>query len=244
MSAWRRGRRGCFDADPLPSPAAFFAGSLGFRFPLRVRAFARDEAARCSSEIRFAITDESFPAMLSCKNGARFSTFDIRHWTFGNDRNLWLDRHRRRTSSVECRMSPHGEIMRFMRFVVPALLALLALPLYAQRTQKPPLHGRHWMAITGKPLAATAGGMIFQKGGNAVDAAAAMLAATCTMWDTLGWGGETQALIYNPRTKKVIGINALGVARSEEHTSELQSQSNLVCRLLLEKKNKPLHLTQ
>ena len=32
------------------------------------------------------------------------------------------------------------------------------------------------------------------------------------MWDTLGWGGETQALIYNPKTKKVIGINALGVA--------------------------------
>src|SRR2546430_10380195 len=31
------------------------------------------------------------------------------------------------------------------------------------------------------------------------------------------------------------------VARSEEHTSELQSQSNLVCRLLLEKKKK--HIT-
>src|SRR2546430_8793957 len=29
-------------------------------------------------------------------------------------------------------------------------------------------------------------------------------------------------------------------SRSEEHTSELQSQSNLVCRLLLEKKKKPL----
>src|SRR2546430_15792743 len=29
--------------------------------------------------------------------------------------------------------------------------------------------------------------------------------------------------------------------RSEEHTSELQSQSNLVCRLLLEKKNKSLY---
>ena len=41
-------------------------------------------------------------------------------------------------------------------------------------TQKPPLHGRHWMAITGKPLGATAGAMMFQKGGNAVDAAAAM----------------------------------------------------------------------
>src|SRR6266567_8087275 len=31
--------------------------------------------------------------------------------------------------------------------------------------------------------------------------------------------------------------------RSEEHTSELQSQSNLVCRLLLEKKNKLLALS-
>src|SRR5256886_11628862 len=32
------------------------------------------------------------------------------------------------------------------------------------------------------------------------------------------------------------------VARSEEHTSELQSQSNLVCRLLLEKKKQDLNL--
>src|SRR5688572_31526442 len=31
--------------------------------------------------------------------------------------------------------------------------------------------------------------------------------------------------------------------RSEEHTSELQSQSNLVCRLLLEKKKKNKHKT-
>src|SRR2546430_11481895 len=31
--------------------------------------------------------------------------------------------------------------------------------------------------------------------------------------------------------------HARGQSRSEEHTSELQSQSNLVCRLLLEKKN-------
>ncbi|WP_342087735.1 gamma-glutamyltransferase family protein [Dyadobacter sp. OTU695] len=79
-------------------------------------------------------------------------------------------------------------------------------------TQKPPLHGKHWMGITGKPLAATAGAMIFSKGGNAIDASCAMLAATCTMWDVLSWGGETQALIYNPKTKKVIAINAMGVA--------------------------------
>ena len=82
----------------------------------------------------------------------------------------------------------------------------------AQRTEKPVLHGKHWVAITGKPLAATAGAATFHQGGNAVDAACAMLAATCTMWDVLSWGGETQALIYNPKTKKVIGINALGAA--------------------------------
>jgi len=94
------------------------------------------------------------------------------------------------------------------------LLALLVFPttVSAQRTQKPALHGRHWVAITGKPLGATAGAMMFQKGGNAVDAACAMLAAVTTMWDVLSWGGETQALIYNPQTKKVIAINALGVA--------------------------------
>ena len=88
----------------------------------------------------------------------------------------------------------------------------LATSLPAQRTAKPPLHGRHWMAVTGKPLAATAGAMMFAKGGNAIDAACAMLGAVTTMWDVLSWGGETQALIYHPGLKKVIGINALGVA--------------------------------
>jgi len=90
--------------------------------------------------------------------------------------------------------------------VSPAVIRSIA------KTQKPPLHGRHWMAITGKPLAATAGAMMFQRGGNAVDAACAMIAATSTMWDVLSWGGEIQALIYDPRTKKVVGINGLGIA--------------------------------
>ncbi len=94
-----------------------------------------------------------------------------------------------------------------------AALVLIAPPVIAQRTTaKPVLHGKHWVAITGKPLAASAGAMIFARGGNAVDSACAMLAATSTMWDTLGWGGETQALIHDPRTGKVVGINALGVA--------------------------------
>lgn len=79
-------------------------------------------------------------------------------------------------------------------------------------TQKPVLHGRRWVAITGKPLGAAAGARIFEQGGNAVDSACAMLAAVCTMYDVLSWGGETQALIYHPGEEKVYGINALGVA--------------------------------
>ena len=90
--------------------------------------------------------------------------------------------------------------------VNPAIIRSIA------KTQKPPLHGQRWMAITGKPLAATAGAMMFQRGGNAVDAACAMIAATSTMWDVLHWGGETQALIYDPRTKQVVAINGLGMA--------------------------------
>ncbi len=102
---------------------------------------------------------------------------------------------------------------RLLAFAVALVVGTVAVvPRAAARTAKPVLHAQRWLAITGKPLAATAGAMMFQKGGNAVDAAAAMLAATCTMWDTLGWGGETQVLIWNPATRKVIGVNALGMA--------------------------------
>jgi gamma-glutamyltranspeptidase / glutathione hydrolase len=99
-----------------------------------------------------------------------------------------------------------------MRSFLAIFFFSLTISVMAQQTQKPPLHGKNWMAVTGKPLAAEAGAMVFQKGGNAVDAACSMLAATCTMWDVLSWGGETQALIFNPKTGKVIGINALGTA--------------------------------
>ncbi len=97
------------------------------------------------------------------------------------------------------------------------LAALLLMGLHVgadARTNKPILHGQEWIAITGKPLGATAGAKIFTAGGNAVDAACAMLAATSTMYDVLSWGGETQALIYHPVEKRVIAINALGVAPS------------------------------
>jgi gamma-glutamyltranspeptidase/glutathione hydrolase len=101
---------------------------------------------------------------------------------------------------------------RFCVILMVCSITVVSDHALAQRTAKPALLGRHWVAITGKPLGAAAGAMMFQRGGNAIDATCAMLAAVCTMWDTLGWGGETQALIYNPRTRKVIALNGLGAA--------------------------------
>ena len=111
--------------------------------------------------------------------------------------------------------NPGDGVTGLVRTAVTAIVSASVIfggPMAQTRTQKPPLHGRHWMAVTGKPVAATAGAKIFEQGGNAVDAACAMIAATSTAWTTLSWGGETQALIYNPNPGKVIAINGLGVA--------------------------------
>src|SRR5688572_31020345 len=59
-----------------------------------------------------------------------------------------------------------------------------------------------------------------------------LLACVSAAWSTLVYGGE---LRIDPDEE---------LSRSEEHTSELQSQSNLVCRLLLEKKKITMLLTQ
>src|ERR1700750_221126 len=99
---------------------------------------------------------------------------------------------------------------RIFSGLIVAIAASGVLGAQPMRTTKPTFHRKHWVAVAGKPLIATAGATTFTKGGNAVDATCTMLAAACTMWDTLSWGGETQALIYNPKTKTVIGVNALG----------------------------------
>src|SRR2546427_5770053 len=44
------------------------------------------------------------------------------------------------------------------------------------------------------------------------------------------------ALVIAPKLGLALEPTLFALVRSEEHTSELQSQSNLVCRLLLEKK--------
>src|SRR5438034_4427856 len=50
--------------------------------------------------------------------------------------------------------------------------------------------------------------------------------------------GEHRAILFRHRVSNGIRQNQDSCARSEEHTSELQSHSDLVCRLLLEKKKK------
>src|SRR5688572_32414715 len=51
-------------------------------------------------------------------------------------------------------------------------------------------------------------------------------------------GAPVPTLIRAPATLPASAVTGELAGRSEEHTSELQSQSNLVCRLLLEKKKK------
>src|SRR2546430_7415179 len=52
----------------------------------------------------------------------------------------------------------------------------------------------------------------------------------CELWPARGLRAHGRRELWLP-------VSERGHHRSEEHTSELQSQSNLVCRLLLEKKN-------
>src|SRR2546427_7180870 len=57
-----------------------------------------------------------------------------------------------------------------------------------------------------------------------------------TLFRSRGSAEAAQPSAEQSATRAVPAVRA--TARSEEHTSELQSQSNLVCRLLLEKKKK------
>src|SRR5687767_15413950 len=54
-----------------------------------------------------------------------------------------------------------------------------------------------------------------------------------------GWAGKVRFIGFDASDTLVKGLSDGHIdARSEEHTSELQSLAYLVCRLLLEKKNK------
>src|SRR3989475_8685702 len=56
--------------------------------------------------------------------------------------------------------------------------------------------------------------------------------------ELIGPDEKLEIWIESDPKARTLTISDNGIGRSEEHTSELQSQSNLVCRLLLEKKKK------
>src|SRR2546430_11317920 len=72
------------------------------------------------------------------------------------------------------------------------------------------------------------------------------VAGTFNQWDRnasplvrVGGGGVWAITLALPQGHHQYAFVVDGEQRSEEHTSELQSQSNLVCRLLLDKKKTP-----
>lgn len=85
-------------------------------------------------------------------------------------------------------------------------------PYGSPNTYRERIMAKDWISLAGEPLSAMAGAKIFLKDGNAVDAACAILAATCVMNDSIHFGGENQALIFNPNDGVVYGINGCGVA--------------------------------
>src|SRR2546430_11328272 len=66
-----------------------------------------------------------------------------------------------------------------------------------------------------------------------------------TLFRSPSRGDSADRTRAEPRFREVTAALLEATARSEEHTSELQSQSNLVCRLLLEKKkNETISVTR
>src|SRR5439155_12158807 len=78
--------------------------------------------------------------------------------------------------------------------------------------------------------------------GSHMDSATRALAAKCIT--ASGRMLESAVSIWFRSARSRLRSRAFARMRSEEHTSELQSRGHLVCRLLLEKKKKPIyHLT-
>src|SRR5256885_7377437 len=59
-----------------------------------------------------------------------------------------------------------------------------------------------------------------------------------TLFRSLSPDGSVRAIFERDADRRQVFANGIRDGRSEEHTSELQSPCNLVCRLLLEKKKK------
>ena len=138
--------------------------------------------------------------------------------------------------------------MRPTKFAIGALALLaLATPVYADEhgsdaeTARPvyeqigaggrpigapwarsPVHAEHGMAATAHPLASQVALDILKNGGNAVDAAIAANAALGLMEPTgNGIGGDLFAIIYDPKTDQLYGINGSGRSPMNQTLNDL-----------------------
>src|SRR3712207_6983772 len=68
--------------------------------------------------------------------------------------------------------------------------------------------------------------------------------STLFPYTTLFRSSSWYACLACPRSSRRLARSVSSIARSEEHTSELQSRQYLVCRLLLEKKKKRNNIVQ
>lgn len=135
--------------------------------------------------------------------------------------------------------------MRLAFSAALASLALLASPLAAQEQDKRPVEkqigaggrpvGANWsrspviardgMAATAHPLATQIALQIMKDGGNAVDAAIAANAALGLMEPTgNGIGGDLFAIIYDPKTGKLYGVNGSGRSPSGQTLDDLKAK--------------------
>src|SRR5947209_3126424 len=75
-------------------------------------------------------------------------------------------------------------------------------------TTRPVYMGRHGVIASGHYLAARAGQLMFDKGGNAIDALVASGFALCVLEpDKCGIGGEVPMLVYNAAKEQVTAIS-------------------------------------
>lgn len=100
-------------------------------------------------------------------------------------------------------------------WIIVISISILFSGYMAGNTQSNPIvPANQWMVTASHPLAARAGAMILERGGNAVDAAVATAAAIGVVepWFSNILGGGTWALFYSTREKKVINLEAVGPA--------------------------------
>ena len=92
------------------------------------------------------------------------------------------------------------------------------------RGTRSPVFARNGVIATSQPLASAAGLQVMQEGGNAIDAAVTAAAVLAVVEPTMtGIGGDVFAIVYDPKTKQLRGLNSSGRAGAKADADRLVS---------------------